>query len=137
MNASVIAAATPRKAYEDKIALERTDLRHTPRSPLACYNITLGNLVAIGITIGLVPSGKKGPGVRPLARHLSFTPLIETLRGLLTGPPSAGPVLMASAGCAGLSLLGYLWVRACTCARQTPGCTDRSVRSAVSAREPS
>ncbi|MEV4068127.1 hypothetical protein AB0J22_49145, partial [Nonomuraea dietziae] len=50
--------------------------------------------------------------IRALARHLSFTPLIETLRGLLTGPPSAGPILMAIAGCAGLSLLGYLWVRA-------------------------
>jgi ABC-2 type transport system permease protein len=71
----------------------------------------LASLMAIRITIGLVPVGKQGPGVRPLARHLSFTPLIETLRGLLSGPSSAGPVIMAIAGCAKLSLLGYLWVR--------------------------
>ncbi|MFC7714084.1 hypothetical protein [Nonomuraea recticatena] len=112
MNGSVIAAATPRKAYERKIVLNGVGFRDTMRGPLARYDVMLGSLVSIGIIIGLVPVGKKGPGVRPLARHLSFTPLMETLRGLLTGPPSAGPVLMAIAGCAGLSLLGYLWVRA-------------------------
>ncbi|MFB4283923.1 MULTISPECIES: hypothetical protein [unclassified Nonomuraea] len=111
MNGSVIAAATPRKAYEDKIVLNGIDFRHTMRGPLARYDAMLGRLVAIGVIIGLVPAGKKGPRARPSAPS-SFTPLIETLRGLLTGPPSAGQVIMAIAGCAGLSLLGYLWVRA-------------------------
>ncbi|MEV0830004.1 hypothetical protein [Nonomuraea rubra] len=108
MNGSVIAAATPRKAYEGEIVLGGIDFRHILRALLGRYDVMLGRLVAIGIAIGLVPAGKKGPGVRPWARHLSFTPLIETLRGL----PSAGPVLMVIAGCAGLSLLGYLWARA-------------------------
>ncbi|SEG22033.1 hypothetical protein SAMN05444920_102240 [Nonomuraea solani] len=112
MNGSVIAAATPRKAYKDQIVLDGIGFRHTMRGPLARYDVMLASLVAIGIVIGLVPVGKKGPGVRPIARHLSFTPLVETVRGLLAGPPSAGPVVMAIAGCAGLSLLGYLWVRA-------------------------
>ncbi|MFB4271028.1 hypothetical protein [Nonomuraea sp. GTA35] len=111
MNGSVIAAATSRKAYGDQIVLDGIDFRHTMRGPLARYDVMLGRLVAIGIIIGLVPAGRKGPGVRPSAPS-SFTPLIETLRGLLTGPPSAGQVIMAIAGCAGLSLLGYLWVRA-------------------------
>ncbi|MGW3352849.1 hypothetical protein ACWDA3_56975 [Nonomuraea rubra] len=112
MNGSVIAAATPRKAYEGEIVLDGIDFRHTLRGLLGRYDVMLGSLVAVGIVLGLVPAGKKGPGVRPWARHLSFTPLIETLRGLLTGLPSAGLVLMVIAGCAGLSLLGFLWARA-------------------------
>ncbi|GAA3585910.1 hypothetical protein GCM10022419_079970 [Nonomuraea rosea] len=112
MNGSVIAATTPRKAYEGKIVLDGIGFRHTMRGPLARYDAMLGSLVALGIIIGLVPAGKERPGVRPLTRHLSFTPLIETLRGLLSSPPSAGLVIMAIAGCAGLLLLGYLWVRA-------------------------
>jgi hypothetical protein len=112
MNGSVIAAATPRKAYEGKIVLDGIGFRHTIRGLLARYDVMLGSLVALGIVIGLVPAGEKRPGVRPSARDLSLTPLIDTLRGLLSGPPSGGPVIMAIAGCAGLLLLGYLWVRA-------------------------
>ncbi|WP_327092358.1 hypothetical protein OIE66_17435 [Nonomuraea sp. NBC_01738] len=113
MNGSEIAATTPRKAYEDKIVLDGIDVRHPLWGGLrARYDVMFGSLVAIGIIIGLVPAGKKGPGVRPSAGQLSFTPLFDTLRGLLHGSPSAGPIFMAIAGCAGLSLLGYLWVRA-------------------------
>ncbi|MEV1001219.1 hypothetical protein [Nonomuraea sp. NPDC050202] len=90
MNGSVIAAATSRKAYGDQIVLDGIGFRHTVRGPLARYDVMLGRLVAIGIIIGLVPAGKQGPGVRPSAPS-SFTPLIETLRGLLTWPAVGGP----------------------------------------------
>ncbi|GAA2212561.1 hypothetical protein GCM10009850_080230 [Nonomuraea monospora] len=95
----------------DEIVLEGIDLRHPMRSALAQFNVLLGSLFAIGLVVGLVPAGRKGPEVRQLTRNQSLTPLIETLRGLLTGPPSAGPVIMAIAGCAALSAVGYLWVR--------------------------
>nr|SBO96767.1 ABC transporter system integral membrane protein [Nonomuraea gerenzanensis] len=109
----MIAAETPREAYEGEIVLDGIDFfRRTMRGPLARYDVLLGRLVAIGIVIGLVPAGKKGPGMRPFARNLSFTPLIDTLRGLLSGPPSAGLVIMAIAGCAGLLLIGFMWGRA-------------------------
>ncbi|MGV9386505.1 hypothetical protein ACWDRB_62640 [Nonomuraea sp. NPDC003707] len=39
MNGSVIAAGTPRKAYEDKIVLDGIDFRHTMRGPLARYDV--------------------------------------------------------------------------------------------------
>ncbi|MCK2215298.1 hypothetical protein MF672_016090 [Actinomadura sp. ATCC 31491] len=117
MNGSVMAATTPRKAYAGKLVLDGLDVRHAMRGPLARYDALFGSLVAIGIIIGLVPAGKKGPEVRPWPPSSSFTPLVETLRGLLTGPPSAGPVVMAITGCAGLSLLGCLWVRARFAAR--------------------
>ena len=55
------------------------------------------------------PAQKMGPGVRQFAEYQPFTPIIETLRGLLTGTPSTGSALAAVAWCAGIGLVGYLW----------------------------
>jgi ABC-2 type transport system permease protein len=52
-----------------------------------------------------------GP-VRWFAAHQPFTPVIDTLRGLLTGTPDGGTVIAAVAWCTGLALAGYLWARA-------------------------
>ena len=60
----------------------------------------------------IVPADKMGPGVREFARYQPFTPIIETLRGLLNGAPSSGDAIAAIAWCAGLGLVGYLWARA-------------------------
>ncbi len=49
---------------------------------------------------------------REFAEYQPFTPIIETLRGLLTGTPSAGSAIAAIAWCVGLTLVGYLWARA-------------------------
>src|SRR6185437_6281676 len=50
--------------------------------------------------------------VRWFAANQPFTPVIDTLRGLLTGTPDNGSALTAIAWCAGLTLVGYLWARA-------------------------
>ena len=57
----------------------------------------------------IVPADKMGPGVRQFAEYQPFTPIIETLRGFLTGAPSAGDVIAALAWCVGIALVGYLW----------------------------
>jgi ABC-2 type transport system permease protein len=57
----------------------------------------------------IVPADKMGPGVRQFAEYQPFTPMIETLRGLLAGAPSAGDAIAAIAWCAGIALVGYLW----------------------------
>ncbi|GIH63351.1 ABC transporter permease [Microbispora siamensis] len=64
------------------------------------------------LSSAFVPAGKMGPGARQFAEYQPFTPIIETLRGLLTGTPSAGSAITAVAWCAGLALVGYLWARA-------------------------
>jgi ABC-2 type transport system permease protein len=52
-------------------------------------------------------------GVRWFAEYQPFTPVIDTLRGLLLGIPIGGSsVVLAVAWCAALSLVGYLWARA-------------------------
>jgi ABC-2 type transport system permease protein len=59
----------------------------------------------------IVPADKMGAGVRQFAEYQPFTPIIETLRGLLNGAPSGGDAIVAIAWCVGLGLVGYLWSR--------------------------
>ena len=57
----------------------------------------------------IVPAAKMGQGVRQFAEYQPFTPIIEALRGLLTGSPSAGYVIAALGWCAVIGIAGYLW----------------------------
>ncbi|MFC4005228.1 ABC transporter permease [Prauserella oleivorans] len=59
----------------------------------------------------IVPAEKMGPGLRQFAQYQPFTPIIETVRGLLNGSPSAGDAIVAIAWCVGIALVGYLWAR--------------------------
>jgi ABC-2 type transport system permease protein len=61
------------------------------------------------LSSAIVPVAKMGAGVRQFAEYQPFTPVIETVRGLLTGAPSAGDAIAAFAWCAGIALVGYLW----------------------------
>jgi ABC-2 type transport system permease protein len=61
------------------------------------------------LSSAIVPTDTMGPGVRQFAEYQPFTPIIEALRGLLTGQPSAGYAIVAAAWCAGIALVGYLW----------------------------
>jgi ABC-2 type transport system permease protein len=61
------------------------------------------------LSSAIVPVAKMGAGVRQFAEYQPFTPIIETLRGLLTGQPSASKAITAVAWCAGIALVGYLW----------------------------
>jgi ABC-2 type transport system permease protein len=59
----------------------------------------------------IVPAEKMGPGLREFAEYQPFTPIIETMRGLLNGTPSTGTAIAAVAWCAGIAVVGYLWAR--------------------------
>jgi ABC-2 type transport system permease protein len=64
------------------------------------------------LSSAIVPARTMAAGVRQFAEYQPFTPIIETLRGLLTGHPSAGDAIAALAWCAGIALVGYLWALA-------------------------
>jgi ABC-2 type transport system permease protein len=65
------------------------------------------------LSSAFVPADTMGPGVRQFAEYQPFTPIIETLRALLTGHhPSAGHAIAALAWCVGIVLVGYLWALA-------------------------
>ena len=63
------------------------------------------------ISSAFVPPGQMSGSVRWIAEHQPFTPIIDTLRGLLTGTPDGATALVAVAWCVGLALAGYLWAR--------------------------
>jgi ABC-2 type transport system permease protein len=64
------------------------------------------------LSSAIVPADSMASGVRQFAEHQPFTPIIETLRGLLNGSPSAGDAIPAIAWCVGIGLVGYLWALA-------------------------
>jgi ABC-2 type transport system permease protein len=64
------------------------------------------------VSSAVVPADKMGQGIRQFAQYQPFTPIIESLRGLLAGTPSGGYAAAALAWCAGIALVGYLWARA-------------------------
>jgi ABC-2 type transport system permease protein len=61
------------------------------------------------LSSAIVPADKMGPGIRQFAEYQPFTPIIETLRGLLSGHPSGGYAITAIAWCVAIALVGYLW----------------------------
>ncbi|RZU53926.1 ABC-2 type transport system permease protein [Krasilnikovia cinnamomea] len=61
------------------------------------------------LSSGFVPTESMPAGVRWFAEHQPFTPIIETLRGLLMGTPIGHTAWIALAWCAVIALGGYLW----------------------------
>ncbi|WP_342801530.1 ABC transporter permease [Nocardia sp. No.11] len=64
------------------------------------------------LSSAIVPADKMGQGIRQFAQYQPFTPIIESVRGFLTGQPSGGHTVAALAWCAGFAVVGYLWSRA-------------------------
>ncbi|MEU6736805.1 ABC transporter permease [Streptomyces physcomitrii] len=58
-----------------------------------------------------VPAGSMSPGLSWFAENQPFTPMTETLRGLLTGSEIGADGWISLAWCAGITLIGYLWSR--------------------------
>jgi ABC-2 type transport system permease protein len=59
-----------------------------------------------------VPAASMPVGVRWFAQHQPFTPVVESLRALLTGAPLGNYVYLALAWCVVIAVAGYLWARA-------------------------
>jgi ABC-2 type transport system permease protein len=58
---------------------------------------------------GFVPTESMPAGLRWFAEYQPFTPIIDTLRGLLTGSAIGSSAVLAVAWCAALTLVGYFW----------------------------
>ena len=63
------------------------------------------------VSSAFIPTGSMPAGVRWFAENEPFTPVINTLRGLLTGTPIGHDAVLAVLWCAVLTLAGYLWAR--------------------------
>lgn len=63
------------------------------------------------LSSAFVPTSSMPAGLRWFAEHQPFTPVIETLRALLSGRPAGSNAVIAVAWCAGVTLVSYLWAR--------------------------
>ena len=61
------------------------------------------------LSSGFVPASSMPDGLSWFAQNQPFTPVIETLRGLLLGTPIGNTGLVAVAWCLVISLASYLW----------------------------
>jgi ABC-2 type transport system permease protein len=60
---------------------------------------------------GFVPTHTMPVGLRWFAGYQPFSPVIQTVRGLLTGGPIGDNAIMAIAWSVGIAALSYLWAR--------------------------
>jgi ABC-2 type transport system permease protein len=60
---------------------------------------------------GFVPTDSMPAGLRWFAEYQPFTPIMDTLRGLLLGTAIGDRGVLAVAWCAAIGLGGYLWAK--------------------------
>ena len=61
------------------------------------------------LSSGFVPTSSMPAGLRQFAEYEPFTPVTQTIRGLLTGGPIGTHAIAAIAWSAGIALASYLW----------------------------
>ena len=78
------------------------------KAPEAASNLPMPVILLPFLGSGFVPATSMSPGLRQFAEYQPFTPITQTLRGLLLGTPVGNQWIYALAWCAGLSMVGYL-----------------------------
>jgi ABC-2 type transport system permease protein len=61
------------------------------------------------LSSGFVPTGTMPGGLRQFAEYQPFTPVTQTVRGLLTGTPTGTHAIAAIAWSVGIAAVSYLW----------------------------
>jgi ABC-2 type transport system permease protein len=75
----------------------------------AASNVGLPLVLLPFLGSGFVPTDSMPAGLRWFAEYQPFTPIIETLRGLLMGTPIGNNGVIALGWCVVIALGGYLW----------------------------
>jgi ABC-2 type transport system permease protein len=82
------------------------------QTPAGANSLALVPAVLPFVSSAFIPTSAMTGGVRWFAENEPYTPIINTLRGLLTGGEIGGRAVIAVAWCAGIALAGYLSSRA-------------------------
>ena len=82
------------------------------KSVEAASNLPMPLILLPFLGSGFVPTDSMPTALRWFAEYQPFTPIIETLRGLLMGTPIGNSAMLAVAWCVGITLVGFLWARA-------------------------
>ena len=82
-----------------------------PKDVETASNLPMFLVILPFLSSGFVPTETMPGPLAWFAEHQPFTPIIETIRGLLLGTPIGSDGIVAVAWCVGISVLGYLWSR--------------------------
>jgi ABC-2 type transport system permease protein len=74
-------------------------------------NVPMPLLLLPFLGSGFVPTESMPVVLRWFADNQPFTPMIETLRGLLLGTPIGNSAVLAVAWCAAITAVGYVWAK--------------------------
>jgi ABC-2 type transport system permease protein len=74
-------------------------------------NLPMFLTLLIFLSPAFVPAASMPEPVRWFAENQPFTPIIQTLRGLLLGTPIGGDGLLAIGWCLAISVAGFVWAR--------------------------
>jgi ABC-2 type transport system permease protein len=80
-------------------------------SPEAASNAPMPLILLPFLGSGFVPTDSMPTAIRWFAEYQPFTPIMETVRGLLLGTPIGNSAAIATAWCAGLAVVSYLWAK--------------------------
>jgi ABC-2 type transport system permease protein len=81
------------------------------KTPAGANSLSLLVVVLPFVSSAFVPTSTMPSGVRWFATNQPFTPVIGTLRGLLSGGPVGHDTLLAVVWGAGIAAAGFVWAR--------------------------
>jgi ABC-2 type transport system permease protein len=80
-------------------------------TPEAASNAPMPLILLPFLGSGFVPTDSMPTALRWFAEYQPFTPIMETVRGLLLGTPIGNSAAIATAWCAGIAAVSYLWAK--------------------------
>jgi ABC-2 type transport system permease protein len=80
-------------------------------TPAGANSLALIPAILPFVSSAFIPTAAMSGPVRWFAQNQPFTPVIDTLRGLLTGTGIGNSAIIAVAWCAGLTVAAYFWAR--------------------------
>ncbi|GAA0960955.1 ABC transporter permease [Actinocorallia libanotica] len=80
-------------------------------TPEAASNAPMPLILLPFLGSGFVPTDSMPTVLRWFAEYQPFTPIMETVRGLLLGTPIGDSAAIATAWCAGIAAVSYLWAK--------------------------
>jgi ABC-2 type transport system permease protein len=78
------------------------------KAPEGASNLPMPIILLPFLSSAFVPAKSMSPGLRQFAQYQPFTPIIETLRGLLLGTHIGNQWIVALVWCVGLTVVGYV-----------------------------
>ncbi|REF00829.1 ABC transporter permease [Thermomonospora umbrina] len=81
------------------------------QTPESASNAPMPLILLPFLGSGFVPTDSMPTALRWFAEYQPFTPIMETLRGLLLGTPIGNSAATATAWCAAIAALSYLWAK--------------------------